>query len=108
MAGPLPHSPEILCELLAAISRCLPALPILAIEEEGGDHDPLSVFLPPLPSPQSIAQKGPRAARMAGELIGEALKLLGFNTNLAPVLDLAPTCPFRPIAMLHRRIWMKL
>jgi beta-N-acetylhexosaminidase len=90
LAGTLPRSPEALCELLAGISRCLPAPPILAIEEEGGNHDPLSVVLPPLPSPQSIGQKGPGAARLAGELIGEALKLLGLNTNLAPLLDLAP------------------
>jgi len=96
LAGPLPRSPEALCELLAGISWCLPVTPILAVEEEGGDHDPLSVFLPPLPSPEPIGQKGPRAARLAGELIGEALKLLGFNTNLAPVLDVAPVFNFAP------------
>ena len=93
LAGPLPGSPDAVCELLAGISRCLPTPPILALEEEGGNNDPLSVFLPPLPSPQSIGQTGPRAARQAGELIGEALKLLGFNTNLAPGLDLAPAHP---------------
>jgi beta-N-acetylhexosaminidase len=96
LAGALPRSPETLCELLAAISRCLPSPPILAIAEEGGDHDPLSALLPPFPSPQSIAQKGARGARQAGELIGETLKLLGFNANLAPVLDLAPTYRFPP------------
>ena len=89
LAGPLPHSPETLRELLSRISRSLPATPFLAIEEEGGATDPLSALLPPLPSPRAVAAKGPRAAGQVGELIGEALKLLGFNTNFAPGLDLA-------------------
>ena len=88
LAGPLPGSPEILYELVGGISRSLPAPPILALEAEGGE-DPLSVLLPPLPTPRALAQKGPRLVRQAGELIGEAMKLLGFNTYFAPSLDLA-------------------
>ena len=34
-----------------------------------------------------MAQNGPAAAKRLGELAGEGLKLLGFNTNFAPVLD---------------------
>ena len=89
LAGPLPHSPETLYELLGDISRSLPAPPILALEADGGGADPLGAFLPPLPSPRALAQKGARLARQAGELIGEALKLLGFNTYFALTLDLA-------------------
>jgi beta-N-acetylhexosaminidase len=89
LAGPLPHSPETLYELLGCISRCLPAPPILALEAECGGADPLSPLLPPLPSWQALAQKGARFTRQAGELIGEALKLLGFNTYFALTLDLA-------------------
>jgi beta-N-acetylhexosaminidase len=89
LAGPLPRAPETLWDLLTRISRSLPATPFLAIEEEGGGVGPLSALLPPLPSPRVLGQKGTAAARQAGELIGEALKLLGFNTNFAPPLDLA-------------------
>jgi beta-N-acetylhexosaminidase len=89
LAGPLPRAPETLWDLLTRISRSLPTTPFLAIEEEGGGVGPLSALLPPLPSPRVLGQKGTAAARQAGELVGEALKLLGFNTNFAPPLDLA-------------------
>ena len=92
LAGPLPGSPETLHELLGNISRCLPAPPILALEAEVGGADPLSALLPPLPSPQTLAQKGARFPRQAGELVGEALKLLGFHAYFALTLDLAPEC----------------
>jgi beta-glucosidase-like glycosyl hydrolase len=88
LAGPLPRSPETLYDLLGGISRSLPAPPILALEAEGG-ADPLNALLYPLPTPRALAQKGARLARQAGELIGEALKLLGFNTYFALTLDLA-------------------
>jgi len=89
LAGPLPASPEGAHDLLRDISSILPTLPILALEAEGVGADPLSVLLPRLPSPQALAQKGARFARQAGELIGEALKLLGFNTYFAISLDLS-------------------
>jgi beta-glucosidase-like glycosyl hydrolase len=88
LAGPLPPSPETMRELLGGISRCLPAPPILALEVEDS-ADALSGLLPPLPSPRALAQKGVRAVRQAGELLGEALKLLGFNTYFAISLNLA-------------------
>jgi len=89
LAPPLPRTPEATAELLCKISRALPVVPYLAIEEEGGAVDPLRAFFPPLPSPRGAAQKSPSAVARLGELAGRALKLLGFNTNFAPVLDLA-------------------
>jgi beta-N-acetylhexosaminidase len=97
LAGPLPRAPETLWELLARISRSLPATPFLAIEEEGGAVDPLSALLPPLPSPRAVAVKGARAAGQVGELMGTALQLLGFNTYLGPGLDLASACAERTL-----------
>src|SRR5262249_46992584 len=41
-----------------------------------------------LPSPRAAARAGSPAVRKLGELVGAGLKLLGFNTNFAPVLDL--------------------
>jgi beta-N-acetylhexosaminidase len=88
LAGPLPGSPETLSELLGNISRCLPVPPILALESEGGGKDPLNALLPPLSPPRALAHKGAQFVRLAGELVGEALKLLGFDTHFALTLDL--------------------
>jgi beta-N-acetylhexosaminidase len=76
-------------ELLRRITRALPVPPFLALEEEGGARDPLRALFPPLPSPRAAAQQSPAAVTCLGNLAGAALKLLGFNTHLAPVLDLA-------------------
>jgi beta-N-acetylhexosaminidase len=55
--------------------------------------DPLRALLPPLPAPRTAAEKGPAVVSRLGELVGAALQLLGFNTDLAPVLDLASPAP---------------
>ncbi len=86
---PLPRSAEATHDLLASIASTTSHPPFLALREEGGSESALRVFLPALPSPRSAATKGVRAAARLGELIGEALSLLGFNTNFAPALDLA-------------------
>ena len=83
------RSPGSTAELLARIARALETPPFLALEEEGGMADPLRKFFPPLPSPRIAARRGPSAVARLGELIGAAIRLLGFNTNLAPVLDLS-------------------
>jgi len=88
LAGPLPQFPETIYDLLGGISRSLPAPPILALETDAS-ADELNALLPPLPSPRALAQEGARFVRQAGELIGEALKLLGFNTLFALTLDIA-------------------
>ena len=87
--GSLTGGAEGVCEFLFELARAAPAVPFLAIEEEGGAMDPLRAFLPPLPSPRAAAGKGLAAVTRLGELVGAALQLLGFNTDLAPLLDLA-------------------
>ncbi len=82
------RTPGLIAELLSRIAATLPAPPLLALEEEGGRVDPLRAFFPSLPSPQATAERGPPAAEHLGELIGAALSFLGFNTNLAPLLDI--------------------
>src|SRR5207237_3244383 len=79
-------------ELLVKISRTLEAPPLLWLEEEGGKDGPLGALLPPLPSLRMGAGRGPSAVARLGELIGSAMKLLGFNTNCAPTLDLDSPC----------------
>lgn len=75
--------------LLHKIARTLSAPPFLAIAEEGGSVNPLRAFLPPLPAPRVLARRGATAVRRSAELIGAALKLLGFNLNFAPRVDLS-------------------
>lgn len=98
----LPHlsNPDHTAELLRKIASVLPGPPLLMLEEEGGEVDPLRAILPSLPPPQAAAERGRAVVAELGELIGEALSLLGFNTNLAPLLDLATPaggsiCPTR-------------
>jgi len=87
--GPLTDGAETVGEFLFKVVGAVAALPFLALREEGGTVDPLRAFLPPLPSPRAAADKGLAAMRRLGELVGAALDLLGFNTDLAPLLDLA-------------------
>jgi len=82
------RKPDSTAELLKNAARTLPAACFLALEEEGGPVNPLKAFFPPLPSPRAVARRGISATERLGELIGAGLALLGFNTDLAPLLDL--------------------
>ena len=57
----------------------------LFVDQEGGPVDRLSGILAPSPSLQAAARGG--AARWLGDLAGAALALLGFDVDLAPVVD---------------------
>jgi len=87
--APLTGGAETVREFLVKTGCSTPSVPFLALREEGGTMDPLQSFLPPLPSPRAAAEKGLAAVTRLGELVGAGLHLLGFNTNLAPLLDLA-------------------
>jgi beta-N-acetylhexosaminidase len=64
-----------------------------ALDLEGGLVDRLRDLIGPTPSAAAVATADAagrvRFSRRHGELIGRASRLLGFNTTLAPVLDLA-------------------
>lgn len=64
------------------------------VDVEGGSVDRLRTVLAPMPSAQRVANTGnPARMRAHGELIARALRAFGFNTTLAPVLDLStPLC----------------
>src|SRR5215472_11579880 len=62
------------------------------VDVEGGTVNRLRDALAPLPSAQAVgsaARNKPALAREFGELIARAVKAFGFNTTLAPVVDLA-------------------
>jgi beta-N-acetylhexosaminidase len=83
------RTPGQTADLLSRIARVCDSPPLLAITEEGGSVNPFGAFLPPLPAPRVLAQCGPNGVKRFGELIGSALRLLGFNLNFGPRLDLA-------------------
>jgi beta-N-acetylhexosaminidase len=83
------YTPGRTAELLHKIWRVLKLPPFLGLEEEGGAVDPLGEFFPPLPAPRAADRSGLAAVKQLGGLIGAGLKLLGFNTCFAPVLDLS-------------------
>ena len=76
-----------------ATALCAPSR-FRCVDVEGGTVDRLRDAIAPMPSAQAVAM--PRGihttaslAREHGELVARAVKAFGFNTTLAPVLDLA-------------------
>lgn len=60
----------------------------LAVDQEGGSVTRIKTS-PPLPSAYTIGGTNePTLAFQAGKVTGEMLRVLGFNMNLAPVLDM--------------------
>lgn len=72
-------------ELTDAIRDLSETEPLISIDQEGGTVDRLKRIFTPTPAASSI--KTTDDARKLGEIIGDALSLLGFNMNFAPVLD---------------------
>jgi beta-N-acetylhexosaminidase len=79
----LKQTRALLCE---ATALCAPHA-FRCVDVEGGTVDRLRDVLAPMPSAQTAARAG--KGRTHGELIARAVRAFGFNTTLAPVLDLA-------------------
>ena len=79
--------------LAEAKALCAPHA-VRCVDVEGGTVNRLRDALAPIPSAQATGAAArrlhrPALAREHGELIGRAIKAFGFNTTLAPVVDLA-------------------
>ncbi|MGA2635272.1 MAG: beta-N-acetylhexosaminidase [Terracidiphilus sp.] len=64
------------------------------VDVEGGTVDRLCDALAPMPSAQAVMQAATQSRKASlileqGELIAQSVRAFGFNTTLAPVLDLA-------------------
>jgi beta-N-acetylhexosaminidase len=64
------------------------------VDVEGGSVDRLRDALAPMPSAQAVMVAATRTGRSAlireqGDLVAQSVKAFGFNTTLAPVVDLA-------------------
>jgi beta-N-acetylhexosaminidase len=76
-------------KLLDDIRDLLPVEPILSLDQEGGLVDRLRRVSTPMPAARVIREHGDlAAARELGKITGEILRLLGFNMNFAPVMEI--------------------
>jgi beta-N-acetylhexosaminidase len=80
--------------LLAKASALCSTHSLRCVDVEGGTVDRLRDALAPMPSAQAVACAARQTGKIAlirehGELVARAVKAFGFNTTLAPVLDLA-------------------
>jgi beta-N-acetylhexosaminidase len=76
--------------LLNECRACVPTPMFLCVDMEGGTVDRLKNAVAPAPSAAEVFASGDRRLfRKHGKLIGDSCRALGFNTDFAPVLDLA-------------------
>jgi len=72
-------------ELLDSLRAALPITPLLSVDQEGGLVDRLRRIMTPMPAANRLRTSAD-AARL-GSIIGETLRILGFNMDFAPVVD---------------------
>jgi beta-N-acetylhexosaminidase len=79
------------CAALTAELRALASpAPLLFVDQEGGPVDRIGPLLGvPFPSPSACAEKGTDRVHESAYVMGRAARLLGFDVDLAPVVDLA-------------------
>jgi beta-N-acetylhexosaminidase len=87
--------------LLEAISKQLDVPPLLSIDQEGGTVDRLRRILEPMPAASLIRRR--HEARRLATLIAESLRLLGFNMDFAPVVDVITAERSHPSNGLYSR-----
>lgn len=80
--------------LLDEVTAYCPPHALRCVDVEGGSVDRLRDALAPMPSAQSVAAatlaaNKPAIAHEHGALVAQGVRAFGFNTTLAPVLDLA-------------------
>lgn len=88
-------------ELNGRIGELLPVSPFISIDQEGGLVDRLRRVLTPMPPAEKL--KIPDDAAKMGAIIAEALRILGFNMNFAPVLDIIDAKRLRFVNGLQSR-----
>lgn len=74
--------------LLDAIADRLPVRPILSLDQEGGLVDRLRRVVTPMPAAHQLTAKGTvEEVKELARMTAEVIRLLGFNMNFAPVVD---------------------
>lgn len=76
-------------DLLRQSQKCVSTPAFLCVDMEGGTVDRLKDVIAPAPSAADIAASGNRNLfRLHGRVVGDECRLLGFNVDFAPVVDL--------------------
>lgn len=84
------QTPSQSASLLEALRGLFSPAPLLFISQEGGSEDPIGPLLgTPCASAAACAAAGTDRVHENAYLMGRASRLLGFDVDLAPVLDLA-------------------
>lgn len=75
-------------KLLNDLREVLPVEPFLSLDQEGGLVDRLRRIITPMPSAQDFTKKGElQIVERIAEITAEVIRILGFNMNFAPVVD---------------------
>ena len=75
-------------ELLNELREVLPVEPFISLDQEGGLVDRLRRVITPMPSAQVFTEKeNLQTVEKISEITAEAVRILGFNMNFAPVVD---------------------
>ncbi|MGI8787265.1 MAG: glycoside hydrolase family 3 N-terminal domain-containing protein [Pyrinomonadaceae bacterium] len=72
-------------QLLEDVREIASIEPIISLDQEGGLVDRLRRIITPMPAPSSLAT--PEDAKTLAVLTAEIVRILGFNLNFAPVVD---------------------
>ncbi len=84
------ESPEQVALLAAQIRDAVSQPVLIGVDQEGGLVDRFRAICEPMPSAKAVKNAGHSAlAEKFGALTARVLRLLGFNLNFAPVLDLS-------------------
>jgi beta-N-acetylhexosaminidase len=84
------ESAEQVARLTAQIRDAVGHPVIIGVDQEGGLVDRFRDICEPMPSAKAIREAGrSELAQKFGQLTARALRLMGFNMNFAPVLDLS-------------------
>ncbi|MBA3691923.1 MAG: hypothetical protein H0W77_00460 [Acidobacteria bacterium] len=67
------------------IRECLSIQPFISLDQEGGRVDRLRKIIAPMPAPNSF--KTIEQAKIFATITAEVIRILGFNMNFAPVID---------------------
>ncbi len=88
-------------DLLDAIREASITDPFLSVDQEGGLVDRLRRVVTPMPAPNAIRTTDQAAA--FGKIVAETLRVIGFNMNFAPVVDVVDADRERFSNGLHSR-----
>ncbi len=90
-------------KLLDDVTNASVTLPFLSIDQEGGLVDRLRRVLEPMPAVGELKNLG--QVKKLAEITAEVLRLLGFNMNFAPVVDVSSNERQKYINGLNSRIF---